>query len=156
MMGEYGQKSRIEESQVHSSVSDLKKAWQTWAKEHVDYQRQNPFSNAIQPGTVRPDTQDPEYGKPKAGTPTAQRGIDAHQHLGKELEELCLVIRSTGVTADDGLTRVTFGTLFDSYVTISNKLVGVLLRARKHGLLHFEGEMLWQGRDDHVVITLLE
>ena len=40
-------------------------------------------------------------------------------------------------------------------VRISNKLVGVLLRARKHGLVHFEGETLFQRRDDHVPVSLL-
>ncbi|KAM3931796.1 actin-binding Rho-activating protein-like [Leptodactylus fuscus] len=155
-MGEFGQKSKADENQLNNSVADLKKSWQTWAKEHMDYQKQNPFSNVIQPGTAQPDTQDPEYGKPKAGTLTEKRGKDAHRHLGKEAEQLCLVIRNIGITGEDGLIKVTFGKLFDAYVTISNKLVGILLRARKHGLLDFEGEMLWQGRDDHVVITLLE
>jgi hypothetical protein len=30
----------------------------------------------------------------------------------------------------------------------------MLQRAKKFGLLNFKGEMLWQGRDDDVVITL--
>uniref|UniRef100_A0A673HS45 Costars domain-containing protein n=1 Tax=Sinocyclocheilus rhinocerous TaxID=307959 RepID=A0A673HS45_9TELE len=55
----------------------------------------------------------------------------------------------------DGYTRVTFGELFDRYVRISDKVVGILMRARKHGKVAFEGEMLWQGRDDGVIITLL-
>ena len=38
---------------------------------------------------------------------------------------------------------------------ISNKVVGILLRARKYGFVTFEGEMLFQGQDDNVVITLL-
>ncbi|KAK8772466.1 hypothetical protein V5799_024291 [Amblyomma americanum] len=41
------------------------------------------------------------------------------------------------------------------YTSISNKVVGILLRARKHGLVDFEGEMLYQRRDDGVVIRLL-
>lgn len=32
----------------------------------------------------------------------------------------------------------------------------MLLRARKHGLVDFEGEMLFQRRDEHVIITLLK
>uniref|UniRef100_A0A670HY17 Actin-binding Rho-activating protein n=1 Tax=Podarcis muralis TaxID=64176 RepID=A0A670HY17_PODMU len=74
----------------------------------------------------------------------------------EEVEELCLVISSVGERGQDGQVRITFKQLFDRYVTISNKVVGVLLRARKHGLVDFEGEMLWQGKDDDVVITLLE
>uniref|UniRef100_A0A672QYP7 Si:dkey-29b11.3 n=1 Tax=Sinocyclocheilus grahami TaxID=75366 RepID=A0A672QYP7_SINGR len=74
----------------------------------------------------------------------------------QEVTELCQVIMESGESGDDGRPAVRFGTLFERYVTISNKLVGVLLRARKQGLVHFEGEMLWQGRDDGVLITLLE
>ena len=50
---------------------------------------------------------------------------------------------------------IKFGRLFEIYVRISNKLVGVLLRARKHGLVHLEGETLFQRRDDHVPVSLL-
>lgn len=32
----------------------------------------------------------------------------------------------------------------------------MLMRARKHGLLHFEGEMLFQRRDDDVIVSLLK
>ena len=38
---------------------------------------------------------------------------------------------------------------------ILNSVVGMLLRARKHGFLDFEGEMLWQRQDDDVRIYLL-
>ena len=51
---------------------------------------------------------------------------------------------------------ITFGRLFDVYSNISNKLVGILMRARKQGIVDFEGEMLWQRRDDHVIITMME
>ena len=53
------------------------------------------------------------------------------------------------------MRSIQFGRLFEIYVRISNKLVGVLLRARKHGLVHFEGETLFQRRDDHVPVSLL-
>ena len=55
----------------------------------------------------------------------------------------------------DGTVAVTFGRLFERYTRISNKVVGMLLRARKQNLVDFEGEMLFQRRDDNVVITLL-
>uniref|UniRef100_A0A4W4HQ62 Actin-binding Rho-activating protein n=1 Tax=Electrophorus electricus TaxID=8005 RepID=A0A4W4HQ62_ELEEL len=80
---------------------------------------------------------------------------DAHSHVSREVLELCLVIRQIGKSQEDGRAAVEFGRLFEHYVTISNKVVGVLLRARRQGLVHFEGEMLWQGRDDHVLIMLL-
>uniref|UniRef100_A0A7N8YBI8 Si:dkey-29b11.3 n=1 Tax=Mastacembelus armatus TaxID=205130 RepID=A0A7N8YBI8_9TELE len=76
---------------------------------------------------------------------------------------LCEVIRNIGDPGqkdgngrEEEIITVEFGKLFERYVTISNKLVGILLRARKQGLVDFEGEMLWQGKDNHVVITLLQ
>uniref|UniRef100_A0A8C9VH11 Si:dkey-29b11.3 n=1 Tax=Scleropages formosus TaxID=113540 RepID=A0A8C9VH11_SCLFO len=72
-----------------------------------------------------------------------------------EVRELCGIIRDVGRSCEDGSVIVEFGRLFERYVTISNKVVGVLLRARRQGLVRFQGEMLWQGRDDQVVITLL-
>lgn len=39
---------------------------------------------------------------------------------------------------------------------INNKLVGLLLRARKHKLVDFEGEMLFQRRDDDVPIFMVK
>jgi len=41
------------------------------------------------------------------------------------------------------------------YVHINDKVVGLLLRARKHELLTFEGEVLFQKFHDHVPIFLL-
>lgn len=39
---------------------------------------------------------------------------------------------------------------------INDKLVGLLLRARKHKFVDFEGEMLFQRRDDDVSIFMLK
>jgi hypothetical protein len=35
------------------------------------------------------------------------------------------------------------------------QVVGMLIRARKYGLVDFEGEMLYQRQDDQKIITLL-
>lgn len=42
------------------------------------------------------------------------------------------------------------------YTCINDKLVGLLLRARKHKFVEFEGEMLFQRRDDDVPIFMLK
>ncbi|CAN9513926.1 unnamed protein product [Ophioblennius macclurei] len=147
------------------SVKGLKENWQKWSSEHQEYQKNNPFSHDSRPSATVPQRGQDDYGRPLQGSMTEQRGKDAHQHISREVEELCEVIRNIGeprdkiVTAsrnEGKLMSVTFGKLFEHYVTISNKLVGVLLRARKQGLVEFEGEMLWQGKDDHVVITLVQ
>ena len=55
----------------------------------------------------------------------------------------------------EGTEQISFGELFKLNEKISNKCVGILQRARKHRLLHFPGETLWQGADDRVVISLV-
>ncbi|KAL2084610.1 hypothetical protein ACEWY4_020128 [Coilia grayii] len=138
------------------SVKGLTENWQKWSTKHQQYQKHNPFSRDKTPVSVQRHRDQHGYGKPPEGSKTEQRGKDAHSHICREVEELCRVIKEIGRSGEhNGKITVEFGTLFEHYVTISNKLVGVLLRARRQGLVHFEGEMLWQGRDDRVLITLL-
>ena len=54
-----------------------------------------------------------------------------------------------------GQATITFGELFDMYADVSDTLVGILLRARRRKRLVFEGDMLFQGQSDKVVITVL-
>ncbi|XP_032877106.1 actin-binding Rho-activating protein-like [Amblyraja radiata] len=137
-------------------IATLKQKWQKWAGDHREYQRSNPFSGSHVASSLEQCKAGEEYGRPKNGSKTEQRGRDAHRLVGREIEELLDIIKRNGESGPDGNICVTFGRLFDAYVTISNKVVGLLLRARKHGLIRFDGEMLWQGRDDHVLITLVE
>ncbi|XP_035602125.1 actin-binding Rho-activating protein-like [Oncorhynchus keta] len=151
-----------------TSVKGLKDNWQRWSNEHQEYQKDNPFSNdrgAMVSATAqqqRLQRDQDGYGRPLEGSLTEQRGQDAHIHISREVEELCQVIRDIGESCGDGgseerpVVTVEFGKLFEHYVNISNKVVGILLRARKQGLVSFEGEMLWQGQDDRVLITLLQ
>lgn len=143
----------------YSQVDSLKGRWQQWADEHIQSQKLNPFSDEFDYDlamSTRLHKGDEGYGRPKEGSKTAERAKRAEEHIYREIMELCFVIRTMARHRRDGKVQVTFGELFDRYVRISDKVVGILMRARKHGLVHFEGEMLWQGRDDHVLITLLE
>ncbi|MBN3299880.1 ABRA protein, partial [Amia calva] len=142
----------------YSPVGNLKSKWHDWAEEHTVNQKLNPFSEEFDYNlsmSSRLHKGDEGYGRPKEGTKTAERAKRAEQHIHREISDMCYIIRTMVDPGPDGKTRVTFGELFDRYVRISDKVVGILMRARKHGKVHFEGEMLWQGRDDHVVITLL-
>ena len=96
-----------------------------------------------------------EYGRPVAGSKTEARGRFAGSHISQEVKALCKIILQMGNEQPDGTVTVTFGSLFERYTRISNKVVGMLLRARKQKLVDFEGEMLFQRRDDDVIITLL-
>ncbi|XP_076827773.1 actin-binding Rho-activating protein [Brachyhypopomus gauderio] len=137
------------------SVKGLTETWSKWSDEHKEYQKRNPFSSDGSPGHAGPQRGQEGYGRPLEGTRTEQRGKDAHSHVSAEVVQLCRVIRQIGKDQEDGRAAVEFGRLFEHYVPISNKVVGVLLRARRQGLVHFDGEMLWQGRDDRVLISLL-
>ncbi|XP_042529129.1 actin-binding Rho-activating protein [Dipodomys spectabilis] len=155
----YTEKLNCKAHRKYSQVDNLKGRWQQWADEHIQSQKLNPFSEEFDyelAMSTRLHRGDEGYGRPKEGSKTAERAKRAEEHIYREIMELCFVIRTMARHSRDGRIQVTFGELFDRYVRISDKVVGILMRARKHGLVHFEGEMLWQGRDDHVVITLLE
>ncbi|XP_061800965.1 actin-binding Rho-activating protein [Nerophis lumbriciformis] len=142
------------------SVKGLKDNWQKWSDNHQEHQKHNPFSHDSRSMAVVPQRGQDDYGRPLQGSLTARRGEDAHTHISREVEELCEVIKKIGEQRYKDIRgrviTVKFGKLFEHYVTISNKLVGILLRARKQKLVDFEGEMLWQGKDDDEVITLLQ
>ncbi|XP_078275433.1 actin-binding Rho-activating protein [Rhinoraja longicauda] len=143
---------------VHT-MGDLRSTWLRWAEDHIEKQKLNPFSEDFDYDyamTLRLKKGDRGYGRPKEGSESAERGERAQRHVRREIDELCYIIRDMGAQGKDGKTRITFGRLFDRYVTISDKVVGILMRARKHALVDFPGEMLWQGQDDHVLITLLD
>ena len=100
---------------------------------------------------------DDSYGKPAEGTKTEYRGKMAGVRISNEIITLCEIIQQIGEPgAQPGTYVILFGTLFEFYTKVSNKLVGTLMRARKQGLINFKGEMLFQRRDDDVVITLLK
>ncbi|XP_027004292.1 actin binding Rho activating protein b [Tachysurus fulvidraco] len=142
----------------YSAVGSLKSRWQNWASEHNESQKLNPFSEDFDyefSMSLRLRKGEEGYGRPKEGSKTAERAKRAEAHIHREIEHMCFIIRTMADPDPDGYVQITFGELFDRYVRISDKVVGILMRARKHGKVHFEGEMLWQGRDDGVIITLL-
>ncbi|XP_061461015.1 actin-binding Rho-activating protein [Rhineura floridana] len=143
----------------YSPIHNLTGRWEEWADEHTAMQKLNPFSEEFDyelAMSTRLHKGDEGYGHPKEGTKTAERAKRAEDHIHREMKDMCFIIRTMAQHRRDGKIQVTFGDLFERYVRISDKVVGILMRARKHGMLDFEGEMLWQGRDDHVIVTLLE
>ncbi|KDR10029.1 actin-binding Rho-activating protein-like isoform X1 [Zootermopsis nevadensis] len=146
----------------HVGLSDKVALFNKKADQHVDTQTKNPFSAAEGVTIDKPklDKNDPNYGRPVAGSKTDIRGKRAYTHISKEVLQLCQIIYENGVPieeiTEDGHNQIviTFGELFQIYTSISNKVVGVLLRARKHKFLDFEGETLFQRRDDDVPIIL--
>ncbi|XP_076038686.1 actin-binding Rho-activating protein-like isoform X2 [Oratosquilla oratoria] len=141
----------------HSTMADKKKIFDDKVKEHKDKMANNPFSDNYRtsaPTKLAKD--DPNYGRPVAGSKTERRGRKAAAHINAEVAVLCQMIYENGEQYEDGTAAITFGSLFQIYTVISNKVVGILLRARKHGLVYFEGETLFQRRDDDVPILLMK
>merc|ERR1719225_1513845 len=65
------------------------------------------------------------------------------------------MISERGWAEEDGSRSILFGDLFNAYRFISDKCAGLLLRARKYKLITFEGEMLFQSKDDKTVISMV-
>ncbi|NWR58868.1 ABRA protein, partial [Bucorvus abyssinicus] len=155
----FNEEARTKAHRKYSPINSLKDKWQEWADQHIITQKLNPFSEEFDHElamSMRLHKGDEGYGHPKEGTKTAERAKRAEAHIHREIRDMCFIIESMAKPRPDGKIQVTFGELFERYVRISDKVVGILMRARKHGLVDFEGEMLWQGRDDNVVITLLK
>lgn len=135
----------------------------TQANKHIQTQALNPFSNGKVGSMPRPKFSKEEYGRPPKGSQSECRANKATIHVCKEMLELCEVINQNGERLfsekekpEDPRKVISFGELFHIYVAISDKVVGILLRARKHNIVDFEGETLFQRQDDHVPIIQLK
>ncbi|KAJ8714483.1 hypothetical protein PYW07_002708 [Mythimna separata] len=147
-----------------SSLTDLISAFDTKAQTHTDLQKVTAFSGSFDKNH-KPTFSKDEYGKPIPGSMTEFRGAEAQARVCTEMKELCEIIDQYGRTPCKSLlppelkdaTRViSFGELFSIYTVINDKLVGLLIRTRKHQLTFFEGEVLFQKRDDDVPVFLMQ
>jgi len=145
---------------VESPLSSKVALFNNTAKSHVESQLTNPFSESHGDGRMqRLKISKEEYGRPKAGSLTEYRGKKANIQVYQEMLELCTIINDEGQPVskkNPELKVILFGELFNIYTHINDKLVGLMLRARKHELIQFEGEMLFQRRDDNVPVFLLK
>ncbi|XP_076248188.1 actin-binding Rho-activating protein isoform X2 [Calliopsis andreniformis] len=143
-------------SVMFESLSDKVAMFDQYANKHKDMQSKNPFTSGV--NIEKRKFSKDEYGRPVAGSLTDIRGRKATAHILKEILELCEIIHQEGTPCRDQpeITAITFGDLFNIYTHISDKCVGLLLRARKQKLVDFEGECLFQRRDDDVPIYLVK
>lgn len=61
----------------------------------MEKQLENPFSDHNPDGKVQKkkiDRNDPSYGKPLEGSVTQRRGLEADNHVKKEIQQLCEII----------------------------------------------------------------
>ncbi|XP_050430235.1 uncharacterized protein LOC126839166 [Adelges cooleyi] len=151
------------------SFLDIVSKFNQQAVEHNQSQALNPFSGRYeQSRSPSPRFSREEYGKPIAGSKTDLRGRKAKSHICREILELCTVIHDVGTyntskkgsgdqnEFDDGTIIISFGELFQIYTKISDKVVGLLIAAKRRGFVFFDREILYQRRDDDVLIALLK
>jgi hypothetical protein len=106
-------------------------------------------------GEMTMKQQSQHYGTPIHGSLTESRGKVAHHTISNDIICMCEVIERNGKKSQQNpLGEISFGQLFDLYTNINNKVVGILLRGRKHGFFDFPGEILFQRNDDRVMISL--
>ncbi|VVC41616.1 Costars domain [Cinara cedri] len=156
-----------------SFMQDIVSKFNQQADSHSKSQTLNPFSDQFkQSRSPSPRFSQEEYGKPVAGSKTDLRGRKAKTHICREILELCTVIHDVGTykaqkripndddddddIEDDGTIIVSFGELFQIYTKISDKVVGLLIAAKRRGFVYFDREILFQRRDDDVLIALLK
>ncbi|CAF2135702.1 unnamed protein product [Rotaria magnacalcarata] len=98
-----------------------------------------------------------KVGAPPSGSRTdlAHHGQEVQEKILEEMKHLCHVFQTNGKEGDDDTITITFTDLFKIYTNVSDKLVGVLLKARKQGYSTFKGEMLLQNRDENAPIQLI-
>eukprot|EP01147_Barroeca_monosierra_P003984 gene3984-6439_t len=95
------------------------------------------------------------------------RAIEAARWVDKEIRKLIGEIQSIlkfksaiparlGNSAASGIASISFGTLFVETANIFEALTGTLKTAKKYKVVDYEGEVLYQGSSDNVVITLLK
>ena len=138
-------------------MDQMKNLWNKRAGDHKSEQESNPFSGSGSGGgSQKLSRKDPNYGKAKEGSKTAQRAKQARAWVEKEVNKLVGVIKDLGHPDDEGFPCIEFGPLFIAYQDISDTLVGILMRAKKRKRLRYQGDMLFQGCHNHVVITLTE
>ncbi|EDQ85435.1 uncharacterized protein MONBRDRAFT_11965 [Monosiga brevicollis MX1] len=85
-----------------------------------------------------------------------QRALDAAKWVDKEIRKLIGEIQRLGTKNDSGKVEITYGPLFDATANTFEALSGTLKTAKKYDVVDYEGELLYQGASDDVVITLLK
>ncbi|KAL5476302.1 hypothetical protein EMCRGX_G026228 [Ephydatia muelleri] len=88
--------------------------------------------------------------------PSGDRVMAAVQWVDKELKKLVDEIMALGKPNSEGLFTVKFGVLFENTVDKFEALSGVLKTAKKHKLVSYPVELLFQGKHNDVDIVLLK
>lgn len=108
--------------------------------------------------TTQPSTgwQTSDYWGLNGAKSSSARADDASRWAREEMKKLVSEIKRLGQANSEGKTTVTYGDLMAGTDRLFEALLGTLLSAKRHKMVSFEPESLFQGRDDAAVITLLK
>ena len=141
-----------------ASLNTCSKTAAIWAKRIADgreEQKTNVFSKHYVAGAGAVPGKGADYGRPPPGSETEKRWQKGKAWVDEQIAGLIKVIRDIGDTdAATGTTTVKFGALFYTYADISDSLVGIMMRAKKRKRLYYEGDMLFQGSSDSVIVSV--
>lgn len=127
--------------------------WQSANSNKTNFFSKDFDATAAAAAKLRPG--DAGYGTAPEGSLSAARAAKGKQWVNGQILLLLQVIkRMDGGGA--ATPSVRFIDLFTEYTKISDTLVGMLMRAKKRGLVKYKGEMLLQRYHDDVVISLTE
>lgn len=73
-----------------------------------------------------------------------KRNIQGTQSRRTDIEALCEIIYAYGERYDDGTAAIGFTWLFKMFNRAN--IVGILIKAKKHGLVFFDGEIVFAVR----------
>lgn len=105
----------------------------------------------------------PRFGASTAPLPTTEdeyetldpKAIEAAHWVDTQIRKLIAEIKTLGKPQGPH-TVVPFGILFEELANTFDALSGILKTAKKYHVVDYEGETLYQGSNDHTVVTLLK
>lgn len=127
---------------------------ETVNREGTRKQEMTKFASASAVGSEQRDPL--PWEENEQGTEPQDRVQMAAKWVDKELRKLIQEIQRLGAKNSDGLWEVKFGVLFEETANIFEALSGILKTAKKHKIVTYKGELLFQSYHDNVVITLIK
>jgi hypothetical protein len=149
--------TRAAPTRAAPSIAARAARWDAAARRTAEAEATNVFSSKFD--AARHEAQrlcrgDAGYGTAPEGSESAARADKAKAWVDGQVLLLLETIRDMSCPDAEGHVSVPFGELFTAYETISDSLVGMLLRAKRRRQIAYEGEMLLQRYHDDVRIRL--
>lgn len=138
-------------------LKNLRSMWDEKSNNEIESMQSNMFSANYDESVAKAKHLKPGdegYGRAPEGSESAERVKKAELWVKQQIKMMIDTINYIGSPGPNGCYQTTFSELFVAYEKISDTCNGILKRAKKAKLLDFEGEILFQGGSDNVIIAL--